>query len=307
MRKLAVVNMKGGVGKTTTSVHIAAGLALRGKKVLLVDADPQGNVGHTLRLQPVRTFEEWMTGEAPLDAVVMRGVREHLDVVASTPAAFSLERRLSGETQRETILARRLRDEKRYDAVVIDTSPAMNLLTYNALLFAEELVIPVGMDLMAVIGARQTLNGVMQVRELWPDRRLELLAVLPTFVHSGNHATRATMEALESDPGVGKHVFRPGIRQCIDLNYATASHQTIWEYAPRSRAADDYASLIDYIEGGAVSHAASRQTNSDASRQNDRDASRQNRNDASRQQGEDYASDKRHTAPAREEGFAPTA
>src|SRR5580658_3291813 len=132
MRKFAVVNMKGGVGKTTTAVHIAAGLAARGQQVLLVDADPQGNVGHTLRLRPFHTFEQLMTGEASLDEVVLKGVRHGLDVVVSTPAAFSLERRLAGETQRETILERRFRDLK-YDAVVIDTSPAMNLLTYNAL------------------------------------------------------------------------------------------------------------------------------------------------------------------------------
>jgi chromosome partitioning protein len=254
MRKLAVVNMKGGVGKTTTSIHIAAGLALRGQNVLLVDADPQGNVGHTLQLQARHTFEEFMTGEAPLEAVAIRDVRERLDVIVSTPAAFSLERRLAGETQRETILARRLNKEMagtgRYDAIVIDTSPAMNLLTYNALLFAEELIIPVGMDLMAVIGARQTLNGVLQVRELWPDRKLELLAVLPTFVHNGNHASRATIDALTGDAVIAQHVFHPGIRQCIDLNYATASHQTIWEYAPRSRAALDYAELLDFVLGG---------------------------------------------------------
>jgi chromosome partitioning protein len=255
MRTFAVVNMKGGVGKTTTAIHIAAGLASRGQRVLLVDADPQGNIGHTLRLHPPHTFEELMTGEAALDAVVMRVVRPGLDVIVSTPAAFSLERRLAGETQRETILSRRLRGAPRYDAIVIDTSPAMNLLTYNALLCAGELIIPVGMDLMAVIGARQTLNGILQVRELWPERRLDLLAVLPTFVHSGNHATRATLEALEADPAIGKYVFQPGIRQCIDLNYATASHQTIWEYAPRSRAAGDYASLIDYIEKGSAAGA----------------------------------------------------
>jgi chromosome partitioning protein len=248
MRKLAVINMKGGVGKTTTAIHIAAGLALRSQRVLLVDADPQGNVGHTLHLQAQHTFEELMTGDAPLDAAVVRDVRRGLDVVVSTPAAFSLERRLAGETQRETILARRLRNDGTWDAVVIDTSPAMNLLTYNALLFAEELIIPVGMDLMAVIGARQTFNGVRQVRELWPERRLELLAVVPTFVHSGNHATRATLEALQRDAAIGRHVFEPGIRQCIDLNYATASHQTIWEYAPRSRAAEDYSRLVDCVE-----------------------------------------------------------
>jgi len=281
MRRLAVVNMKGGVGKTTTAIHIAAGLASRGQRVLLVDADPQGNVGHTLHLQPLHTFEELMTGDASLNATVIRGVRRGLDVVVSTPEAFSLERRLAGETQRETILTRRLRDERSYDAIVIDTSPAMNLLTYNALLFAEELVIPVGMDLMAVIGARQTFNGVLQVRDLWPERRLELLAVLPTFVHSGNHATRATFEALENDRAIGMHVFRPGIRQCIDLNYATASHQTIWEYAPRSRAADDYSSLIDYIETGSV--------------------------ERTRATGDHYAAQKRSRASTFEASAAPTA
>ena len=249
MRKLAVINMKGGVGKTTTAIHIAAGLAAEGLKVLLVDADPQGNVGHTLQVRGSRKFEELMSGDATLADVVVSAVRPGLDVIASTPAGFALERRLAAETQRETILARRLRQVTGYDAAVIDTSPAMNLLTVNALLFAEELVIPVGMDLMAVIGARQTMNGILQIHELWPERRLDILAVLPTFVHSGTWATRATLDALRAEVALGMHVVQPGIRQCIDLNYATASRQTIWEYAPRSRAAEDYSRLIDMVMG----------------------------------------------------------
>ncbi len=252
MRKLAVVNMKGGVGKTTTSVHIAAGLAAKGLRVLLIDADPQGNVGHTLRLSGARTFEDLMTGEASLNETIIRGVRPNLDVIRSTPAAFALERRLAGETQRETILTRRLRGPEIWDVVVVDTSPAMNLLTYNALLYTEELVIPVGMDLMALIGARQTLQGVRQVHELWPERRLDVLCLLPTFVHNGTHATKATLEALDSDSAIDVPVFLPGIRQCIDLNYATASAQTIWEYAPRSRAAEDYTALIEFVAGNGV-------------------------------------------------------
>src|SRR5262249_38224832 len=142
----------------------------------------------------------------------------------------------------------RLRGLTGYDAVVIDSSPAMNLLTYNALLFVEEIIVPVGMDLMAIIGARQTLNGVAEVRDLWPERRLDLLAVLPTFMSSTNIATTSAMEALAQDAQMGPRLFSPGIRQCIDLNYATSQRQTIWEYAPRSRAAEDYTRFLDFVE-----------------------------------------------------------
>ena len=250
MRTIAVVNMKGGVGKTTTAVHIATGLVARGKRVLLVDADPQGNVGHLLGLSATQTIKELMLGTAPADEVIVRAdERPDLGVITATPAAFALESQLAATVQRETLLHRRLRDVTDFDVMVIDSSPAMSLLTYNALLCATELVVPVGMDTMALAGARQTLDGVNEIRSLWPERELKLAAVVPTAVNNNTHASKAALRALAADPEMSAALFTRGIRQCIDLTYAAAARQTIWEYAPASRAAEDYAALLDHLDG----------------------------------------------------------
>jgi chromosome partitioning protein len=252
MRTISVLNMKGGVGKTTTAVHLAAGFAGRGNRILLIDADPQGNVGHTFNVRSRHTLRECLLGEiSAADAIITR-VRPNLDIIVSTTEAFSLERQLAGVTQRETIMTRRLGALDAYDLVVIDTSPAMSLITFNTLLFSNGVVIPVGMDLMGVIGARQTMNGITEVRELWPDRRLEVLAVLPTMVNPVTNASRATLEAIEQDSQLGAHLYTRGIRQCLDLTYAAARHETIWEYAPRSRAAEDFTAFLDFVQSRIV-------------------------------------------------------
>ena len=250
MRTIAVVNMKGGVGKTTTAVHLAAGLAARGFATLLVDADPQGTVGQVLSVRSPATIREVVLGEVTARDAIVRDVRPGLSVITATPAAFALDAALAGAVQRETLLSRRLRDAGDFDAIVIDASPAMSLLTYNALLAAGEIVMPVGMDPLSVTGACQTLDGIREIRSLWPDRGLKLTAVVPTSVNAQTYATRAALEALSQHEELGPRLFRAGIRQCIDLVYAAAARQTIWEYAPKSRAAEDYDRLIDWMLAG---------------------------------------------------------
>jgi chromosome partitioning protein len=238
--------MKGGVGKTTTAIHQAVGFAQRGARVLLIDGDPQGTVGQVLRVRPANTLSDLMLG-ADAASVIVASSRPNLDLITSTPAAFTLDTQLAGAIQRETVLRRALARASGYDYAVVDTSPAMGLLTYNALLFAHELVLPIAMEPMALTGARQTLDGVEQIRSLWPEHALAVSAVVPTGVNATTHATRAALETLQRDPRLSDTLFANGIRQCIDLTYATAAGQTIWEYAPTSRAAADYNALLAFL------------------------------------------------------------
>lgn len=246
MRRIAVVNMKGGVGKTTTAVHLAAGLARSGSRVLLIDMDPQGTVAHVLGLHPACTIEDvLLRGVPPPQAIVT--ARPGLDMMAATPSAFAIEGRLTGLADRERLLSRCLEPLAGYDAVVVDTSPAFNILTYNAVLYAEEIVVPVGMDPMAIVGAVQTLRGVAQISKIWPEHALGIAAVLPIAVSPTTHATRASIDALGRHPQLAPWLYKPGIRKCIALTYAAAARQTIWEHAPRSSAANDYTSFVEFV------------------------------------------------------------
>jgi chromosome partitioning protein len=244
MRRIAVVNMKGGVGKTTTAVHLAAGLARLGKRTLLVDADPQGTASYVLRADDNPALAELMSGTRPAADLVARNVRPNLDLLASSRAAVRLER-MPGI--KETFLRERLVFADAYDVIVLDTSPAMGLLTYAALLCATEAVVPVAMDAMAVKSARHTLDGLAEIRSLGDGHDVRAVAILPTMVNESTHAARAALAVLQQTPDMAQCLFRSGIRQCIDLTYAAAARQTIWDYAPASRAAADYEQFIDHV------------------------------------------------------------
>lgn len=255
MKKIAIANMKGGVGKTTTSVNLAAGLAQRGQKVLLVDMDPQGNVAHSLRIKASQnTIYDLMADDMLVERVIRHGVRPNLDVIPSNNLAFGLENRLAGETLREMIFARRLRHTDGYDFVIVDTSPAMSLLTVNTLLYVETVILVVSMDQMALIGAVQSLAGLKRILAVFESPTKDIF-VLPTMFNAATNGSRETMNALKGDPDLGPYLLPVLVRQDVKLSYAAASKKSIWEYDPRTRAAEDYSRLVDYFLGVRVDEA----------------------------------------------------
>ncbi len=243
-RRIAVFNHKGGTGKTTTSVNLAAGLAERGHRVLLVDCDGQGNVGASLGIRGERTlYHVLVLGADAQEAAVP--VRQNLDVLTSNETLAAAELYLAGLPNRDRLLRERLADRVQgYDVVVLDCAPALSLMNQNVLVYADSVVVPVSCDYLSLVGVRQVLRTLKSVRDLL-DHRVEVLGVLPTFFDQRNKIARESMDALREHFG---DKCLPPIRVNTKLREAPSAKQTIFEYAPSSNGAADYRRLVERID-----------------------------------------------------------
>lgn len=249
-RKIAVVNQKGGVGKTTTTVNLSTALALLGQRVLVIDLDPQGNTtsGFGIDKQSLeRDIYDLLLGEVMIaDLLLDTGVRG-LSLVPATVNLAGVEIELVELSNRETRLKQALAGiEDRFDYVLIDCPPSLGLLTINALTTANEVLIPVQAEYYALEGLSQLTNVVAKVRDAL-NPTLQITGLLVTMFDG---RTKLASEVLDE---VNNHfptqVFQTQIPRNIRLSEAPSFGQPAVLYDVRSRGAQAYLALAREVEG----------------------------------------------------------
>lgn len=256
-RAIAVMNQKGGTGKTTTSVSVAAGLADRGFSTLLIDLDAQGNVGVSLGINGQKTlYHVLIDGVRPEDAAVP--VRKNLDIITSDQTVAAAELELVNARDRARVLSRRMAalvDSKSpYDYIVLDCAPSLSLLNQNALTFARDVIVPVSCDYLALVGVKQILRTLRHVNEVLLHP-IEVLGVLPTFYDVRN---RISKEAVQALTGYFRDRVLPPIRVNTRLKEAPSHKKSIFEYDPESTGAKDYGAVADWVVKAAPVHIPAR-------------------------------------------------
>jgi chromosome partitioning protein len=244
-KRIAVFNHKGGTGKTTTSVSLAAGLAQKGKRVLLVDTDAQGNVAVSLGVKAEKSlYHVLVMGLAPKDAIVE--VRPNLDLLPSNETLAAAELFLAGRQERDRVLSKRLASIlDAYDHVIVDCSPSLSLMNQNALCMVDSVLVPVACDYLSLVGMRQVIKTVKSVNQLL-HHPVRIWGVLPTFYDARANICREAVDTLKQH--FGARCLRP-VRQAIKVKEAPTQGQTIFEYAAGSAPAEDYAFVVDAVLG----------------------------------------------------------
>lgn len=241
---ISLLNHKGGVGKTTSAINIGAALVKLGKKVLLVDLDPQANLTVSLGIprQKVTIYEN-MRGEAEIQPFI---VKEGFHVVSSSLDLSGAEMELINEAGREYILRELFEPLKEeYDYIIIDCPPSLGLLTLNALTTSNYVVVPMQTEFLALQGLAKIKQITDKVR-FRLNKNLQIGGVIATMYDNRKVLNRDILSTIIKY--FGDKVFKTMIRENVSLAEAPSQHKDIFDYAPSSNGADDYLKLAKEME-----------------------------------------------------------
>lgn len=247
---ICVANQKGGVGKTTTSVNLAAGLAARGRKVLIVDMDPQGNassgVGIKRHVQQDSNIYHVLIGEMTLDQVALPTKRENLFIAPSNPDLVGAELELVDAENREFRLKKAIENlEKPYDFIFIDCPPSLGILTLNSLSAANTFLVPMQCEYYALEGLSQLLNTAGLIKKNFnPNLRIE--GIVLTMFDQRNNLSHQVVSEIRTH--FGEKVFKSVIPRNVRLSEAPSHGQSIFDYDSKSVGAKRYRELAEELD-----------------------------------------------------------
>jgi chromosome partitioning protein len=246
MRKIALVNQKGGCGKTTTAINLARCLAGEGRKVLLIDLDPQGHSALGIGVKPdniEKSIYEVLSGEVPISKAI-QVLRDNLDAVFSDVVLSAFEQVMAGAREREYKLQLSLEEiEDNYDYLIIDSPPSVGLLTFNGLMTSEEVIIPVDPSFFSLHGLGKLLDTIEIIEEK-VGHQLSI-KILATNVDRRTNFCKEVVETLKDH--FPDNCFKTTIRASTRLREAASHGKPIVEYDKRCAASQDYQSLTKEI------------------------------------------------------------
>lgn len=247
-RIIAVANQKGGVGKTTTAINLSACLAEKGKKVLSVDMDPQGNMTSGLGVEKgtvEKTIYDLMIGEAKIEDVIIKDVLENLDIVPTSMDLSAAEIELIGVEEKEFILRKEIHKVKdEYDFVVIDCPPSLSMLTINAMTTADSVIVPIQCEYYALEGLSQLIHTVELVKERL-NPTLEIEGVVFTMYDARTNLSLQVVENVKDN--LRQAIYKTIIPRNIRLAEAPSYGMPINLYDTKSSGAESYRRLAEEV------------------------------------------------------------